>query len=103
VPVAPSTVAIPRMSAFPSLSKGTGSGEIQIRIDHALKQSPHDLGRDVTGTHADGIVVLQGRVDTFFHKQVAQELLRKLDGVQRVVNLLEVHWGETHRKKNSLD
>jgi len=75
---------------------------MQIRIDHALKDSPHHLGRDVIGTHADGVVVLQGRVETFFHKQVAQELLRKLDGVERVVNLLEVHWGEP-QKKSSLD
>jgi hypothetical protein len=33
-------------------------------------------------------------VDTFYHKQVAQELLRKVDGVERIVNLLEVHWPE---------
>lgn len=68
------------------------TSEVQTRINHALKGSPHYLGAEVVGTHDEGIVVLQGRVDTFYHKQVAQELLRKLDGVERVVNLLEVHW-----------
>lgn len=68
--------------------------ELQTRIDLALKDSPHSLGGRVMGTNAEGVVVLQGRVETFYHKQVAQELLRKLDGVERIVNLLEVHWPE---------
>lgn len=68
--------------------------ELQTRIDHALKGSPHFLGSQVTGTNDAGVVVIQGCVDTFYHKQVAQELLRRLDGVARVVNLLEVHWRE---------
>lgn len=68
--------------------------ELQIRIDHALKGCPHFLGHEVTGTNDEGVVILHGRVDTFYHKQVAQELLRKVSGVERIVNLLEVHWGE---------
>jgi osmotically-inducible protein OsmY len=68
------------------------ANELQIRINDALKDSPHSLGGHVMGTNAAGVVVLEGRVETFYHKQVAQELLRKLDGVERIVNLLEVHW-----------
>ena len=75
----------------------TTTDELQTRIDHALKRSPHFLGEHVTGTNDEGVVVLQGRVDTFYHKQVAQEILRKLSGVERVVNLLEVHWREQPR------
>jgi len=70
------------------------ANELQSRIDLALKDSPHSLGGNVMGTNAAGVVVLEGRVETFYHKQVAQELLRKLDGVERIVNLLEVHWPE---------
>ncbi|MCC6512150.1 MAG: BON domain-containing protein [Pirellulaceae bacterium] len=70
---------------------------MQSRINHALKDSPHYLGEEVMGTNEQGVVVLQGRVETFYHKQVAQELLRKLDGVERIVNLLEVHWGQNAR------
>ena len=69
------------------------TSELQTRINHVLKDSPHFLGNDVMGTDEQGVVVLQGRVETFYHKQVAQELLRKVDGVERIVNLLEVHWG----------
>ncbi len=57
-------------------------------------KTAHISGNEVMGTDEQGVVVLQGRVETFYHKQVAQELLRKVDGVERIVNLLEVHWGQ---------
>jgi osmotically-inducible protein OsmY len=75
--------------------------ELQTRINLALKDSPHSLGEHVMGTNDEGVVVLQGRVETFYHKQVAQELLRKLDGVERIVNLLEVHWADHARSRMS--
>lgn len=76
----------------------TSSNELQLRINDALRDSPHFLGNQVMGTNEEGVVVLQGRVGTFYHKQVAQELLRKLDGVERIVNLLEVHWNDLAAK-----
>jgi len=39
---------------------------------------------------ADGGIRLVGRVDSFFHKQMAQESLRDLPGVSKIENLLEV-------------
>ena len=77
--------------------------ELQTRINHALKLSPHSLGHQVVGTHDEGVVVLQGRVETFYHKQVAQELLRKVDGVERIVNLLEVHWNNDFKERLTAD
>jgi osmotically-inducible protein OsmY len=41
---------------------------------------------------ADGRVVLKGNVRSFFQKQMAQEAIRRIDGVQRIENLLEVNW-----------
>ncbi len=40
---------------------------------------------------ANGGIRLVGRVGSFFHKQMAQESLRDLPGVQQIENLLEVH------------
>ena len=85
--ISPAAIDFPRVA----------SDELQIRIDHALKGCPHFLGNEVTGTNDEGVVVLHGRVDTFYHKQVAQEVLRKISGVERIVNLLEVHWREPTR------
>ncbi|MEZ6074817.1 MAG: BON domain-containing protein [Pirellulaceae bacterium] len=39
-----------------------------------------------------GIVVLHGRVGSFFQKQMAQESLKRLAGVEKVINELEVDW-----------
>ena len=39
---------------------------------------------------SDGGIRLVGRVDSFFHKQMAQESLRDLPGVSKIENLLEV-------------
>jgi hypothetical protein len=39
---------------------------------------------------ADGAVILRGRVESFYHKQLAQELIRTaIDGVE-VINVLQV-------------
>jgi osmotically-inducible protein OsmY len=37
-------------------------------------------------------VRLQGTVGSFYQKQMAQELLRRVDGVERIENQLQVSW-----------
>lgn len=49
-------------------------------------------GHQVFCQEESGIVVLHGRVKSFFQKQMAQEALKRLDGVERVINELEVEW-----------
>ena len=69
-----------------------GSGELLQRADSALKGSPHLAGHQLFCQEESGIVVLHGKVGTFFEKQMAQETLKKLDGVEKIVNELEVDW-----------
>lgn len=40
-----------------------------------------------------GQVTLRGVVGSYYQKQMAQELLRGLEGIQRIENQLEVAWG----------
>lgn len=68
------------------------SGELLQRVDNAIKRSPHLTGHHVFCQEEAGVVVLHGQVKTFFQKQMAQETLRKVDGVEKVVNELEVDW-----------
>ncbi len=68
------------------------SGELLQRIDTAIKSSPHLSGHEVVCQEESGIVVLHGRVGSFFQKQMAQEALKRLEGVERVINELEVEW-----------
>ncbi len=66
--------------------------ELRVRVDSAIKASPHLSGHQVFCQEEPGIIVLHGRVDSFFQKQMAQEALKRLDGVERVINELEVEW-----------
>jgi osmotically-inducible protein OsmY len=63
------------------------------QVHCVLSNSPY-LSSDtlLVETAEDGIVRLQGQVGTFFQKQMAQELVRRVDGVQRVENGLRVSW-----------
>jgi len=55
-----------------------------------IQANPHFAGRNVTVENADGRVVLTGSVGSYFQKQMAQEALRRVDGVHDIDNRLEV-------------
>jgi osmotically-inducible protein OsmY len=59
-------------------------------VDEALSQSPYFARRTVRFETQEGDVVLRGRVCSYYHKQMAQEILRRVDGVRRIENQLEV-------------
>ena len=65
------------------------------RVSAALLRSPHYLGRSVRLEANEGQVVLHGVVESYYQKQVAQEIARRVDGVRRVDNRLEVASAET--------
>jgi osmotically-inducible protein OsmY len=62
------------------------------RIHRALSANPYVPSRHVSFEAADGHVTLKGNVGSFFQKQMAQEAIRRVDGVQLIDNLLEVTW-----------
>jgi len=66
--------------------------ELLHRVDSAIKGNPHLNGHQVFCQEESGIVVLHGRVKSYFQKQMAQEALKRLAGVERVINELEVEW-----------
>jgi len=68
------------------------SAPLSQRIHEALTTNPHVPTRQVRVEATDGRVVLKGNVRSFFQKQMAQEAIRRVDGVQRIDNLLEVNW-----------
>ena len=55
-----------------------------------LKSSFHPAIRTVFCKYDDGVLVLRGRVNSFFHTQLAQETVAGIEGVERVVNQIEV-------------
>ncbi|MEJ7591540.1 MAG: BON domain-containing protein [Planctomycetaceae bacterium] len=63
---------------------------IRLRLAEALRNDGRFANQEVQCVHCEGVVVLRGRVQSFHEKQMAQELARKVAGVEVVVNRLVV-------------
>jgi osmotically-inducible protein OsmY len=55
-----------------------------------LRASPWSELRCVTAEYHDGILVLRGRVSSYYHKQLAQETVRRVLGAEAINNVVEV-------------
>jgi osmotically-inducible protein OsmY len=62
------------------------------RVLSALEKSPYVMRRNLRFETAAGRVTLRGVVNSYFQKQMAQEALRHVDGVDEIANELEVCW-----------
>jgi len=62
------------------------------QVRGALSKSPYLSPRHVQVEATDGNIRLEGTVSSFYQKQMAQELVRRVDGVERVENQLQVNW-----------
>jgi osmotically-inducible protein OsmY len=74
------------------MSTATATRPLFERIHDALVTNPHVPSEQVRVEAEDGRIVLKGHVSSFFQKQMAQECIRRLDGVQQIDNLLQVNW-----------
>lgn len=62
------------------------------RLESALAENPHLTGRKLRLEARGGRVVLRGVVNSYFQKQMAQESLRRVEGVGEIENELTVTW-----------
>ena len=62
------------------------------RLGEALSSNPHLFGRKLGLKQTQALVVLKGTVNSYFQKQMAQEAIRRVDGVELIDNQLEVNW-----------
>jgi osmotically-inducible protein OsmY len=62
------------------------------QVHGALNRSRYVSPREFKVQAAKGVVRLEGAVRSFFEKQMAQELIRRVDGVERIENFLQVNW-----------
>jgi BON domain len=62
------------------------------RVDQAIQTNPYVSGRALRFETDGSRVVLQGAVKSYFQKQMAQEVIRRVEGVEQIDNCLEVQW-----------
>ena len=65
---------------------------LAARVDQAIQTNPYVSGRLLRFETNGSRVVLQGSVKSYFQKQMAQEVIRKVEGVEEIDNCLEVMW-----------
>ena len=91
-----SAVTLPR---GPNLTRRPNNMEMQMspmvsQIRERLEGHPHFRGRcGLLQIQSNGdSVVISGRVPTYYLKQLLQEAVRLIPGVQRIDNQVEVLW-----------
>jgi osmotically-inducible protein OsmY len=62
------------------------------QVHGALTSHPYLSAKHLRIEAVDGLVRLEGTVGSFHQKQMAQEVLRRVDGVERIENQLQVSW-----------
>ena len=62
------------------------------RVQIAIESNPYVNRRNLRFETEKGRVTLRGVVNTYFQKQMAQEALRRVEGVDQIENDLEVIW-----------
>jgi osmotically-inducible protein OsmY len=65
---------------------------LEDRVEKAIQQAPHLSRQSLRFQAQEGHVTLMGTVGSYFHKQMAQEAIRRVDGVNVISNELQVCW-----------
>ena len=63
-----------------------------IRIDQDLANHPLMKGKNVRIQQEKRRVILAGDVDSYYDKQMLQEVVRRIEGVEEIENRLLVEW-----------
>lgn len=66
------------------------TSDVQPRAQTALANSPIYELRDLQVEHHEGALVISGAVSSFYHKQLAQEVVRSVCGSIEVINSIHV-------------
>jgi osmotically-inducible protein OsmY len=74
-----------------------GRRSIEAAAKADLWHSPYPELRRVTCEYYEGILTLRGHVSSYYMKQIAQTIVQHVEGVERVVNRVEVVRGPLAR------
>ena len=78
------------MEALAEESTTSVSIQITANAQRLLKERLLSATRQIRLEYREGIMFLRGHLPSFYQKQLAQEAIRNLDGVQQIVNGIEV-------------
>jgi osmotically-inducible protein OsmY len=70
----------------------TAQLSLRDQVESVLGRSPYFSHRALRCEAQDRRVVLRGVVKSYYQKQMAQEVVRQVDGVDEIENQLVVNW-----------
>ena len=68
----------------------TLQASIKDRAERFLHSNPYLVLKHISCDYLDGVLILRGRLPTYYLKQLAQESVADLDGVDRIENQIQV-------------
>lgn len=69
-----------------------GDAQLVDQVNSVLEQNPYVPHRNLRFEAIQGHVTLRGVVGSYYQKQMAQEALRAIEGIEHIENQLEVRW-----------
>ena len=69
---------------------GATNGDVAKTAEKRFQSSPYVALRSIVCEFHEGVLVLRGQVPSYYLKQLAQELVRDLDGIGVIVNVVDV-------------
>jgi len=66
------------------------SNSVAVAAQRCLEASCYFGVRTLTCEHREGVLVLRGQVSSWYQKQLAQEAVRHLPGVEAIINVVDV-------------
>jgi osmotically-inducible protein OsmY len=64
--------------------------DVAERAERELRRNAYVALKNIACEHRDGVLTLTGCLPTYYLKQVAQEAVTRVDGVERVDNRIDV-------------
>jgi len=71
-------------------TSASAAKRIVVRAMDVLQQRLDSAARQITCEYEDGVLLLRGHLPSYYEKQMAQETLRALEGVDQIINKIEV-------------
>jgi osmotically-inducible protein OsmY len=78
------------VAEFPSETASPAQHPSEAKAEAALRASPYVPLHHVVCHWQDGVLTIQGRVPSFYLKQLAQTMAGSVDGIDSVDNRLDV-------------
>lgn len=87
------SVASPAVRHFAAdLTAPLASGSVLEAVQRRLRESSYYYLRTISCAYEQGVLTLHGKVPTFYLKQTLQAAVEKVDGVDQIVNLVDVSY-----------